>query len=375
MSDLIQNELVAVYVVIIASIVLILVTIYLFVSSLIVRYTHNRREQFYHRKREECLPNILEFVFESDNPDISKIENSLKSEKDFTPVLSLIFELLDDVEGNETNQLRSILGIKKIRAYHLNLLKKGNRDEKIQACIYYAKLADFTQDETKLLTGLITNPSLLVAHSAATAIMANEDPKVRYLALASIAKRKRVSKLAILELLYLFHNTENDQMDAEAHLLIGLILDKDVPDDHVGIIVKGITDIGYITMSDNLFEILQHEIVNDRELVLESLIYAIGRLQFGLAADWILKRYKSDPRPRIRRACAAMIDYLGDPDFAEVLFQLASDEEFSVRIKSIYALAGLGLQGKSYLNKLSEQTTELRTMIRSIVGEMEQGSV
>ena len=64
---------------------------------------------------------------------------------------------------------------------------------------------------------------------------------------------------------------------------------------------------------------------------------------------------------------------MGDSEFAEVLFQLASDDEFSVRIKSIYALAGLGLEGKSYLNKLSEQTSELRTMIRSIVGEMEQG--
>ena len=311
MSDFIQNELVAIYVVIIISIILILVTIYLFISSLIVRFAHNRRERYHQNKRKECLPIILEYVFESDTPDLSKIEKSIRSEKDFNSVLSLIFELLEDVEGNEINRLRSILGIKKIREYHLRLLKKGNRDGKIQACIYYSKLSDQSYSEKNLLKKLLKNSSLLVAHSAATALMADNDPRIRFLALEAISKRSRVSKLAILELLYLFHNTEIDQMDAEAHLLIGLILNQEIPDDHVGIIVKGITDIGYVTMSDNLFLILQHKVVHNRDLVLESVIYAIGRLQFGIAAEWILDRYKSDPRPRIRRACAAMIDYLG----------------------------------------------------------------
>ena len=367
-----DNETTAIGVMVITIIALILLTIYLILSSLVVRFINNRKQARYNAKKDECLPKILDYVFGGAEMDTSSVQDGLKSRNDFIPVLALIYELLDDVEGSETDRIRDVLRIDAFSKFHQKLLKSSNRDDKIMAARYYSHLAEINDAEYTLLKQFLKEKNLLVVHSAAVAIMSLTNVSRRAEALVAILKRPSVSKLAILELLYLFHHTENDQMDDEAHALIHIVQHESIPDHHLSILIKGICDIGYVTLADPLFNLIETEFASDREPVVEALIYAMGNLQYGIATDAILEKYLTDPRPRLRRACAALIELLQDSDYVDQLFELAKDEEFSVKIKAIYALAVLGEPGKVVLKRLTEQATGLKLMIKSITAEVDQ---
>jgi HEAT repeat protein len=371
-TRILENEVIAIQVMALAIIVLISLTVYLILSSVIFRFINNRRKARYDAKKEECLPKILDYVFSGSDVDTSSIQTGLKKRSDFIPVLALIYELLDDVEGSETDRIREVLGIKVFREFHRKLLKSSNRDDKIMACRYYSHLKTFDEKEHKSLNRLLSDKSLLVVHSAAVAIMSLTVVARRSEALVATLKRPSISKLAILELLYLYHHTEIDQMDEEAEALLNIIKNEQIPDNHLAILIKGICDIGYVTLADPFFNLIESNFGKNRELVAEALIYAMGNLQYGIATDTILDRYLNDPRPRLRRACAALIELLQDADYAEQLFILAKDPEFSVRVKAIYALAVIGDAGRSILKRLTEQTSELKIMIRNIVAEVDQ---
>lgn len=369
---LFENETTAVGVMVISIIALIILTIYLILSSVIVRFINNRKKARYNAKKEECLPKILDYVFGGAEMDTKAIQDGLNRRHDFIPVLALIYELLDDVEGSETERIRDILNIEAFRKFHLKLLKSSNRDDKIMAARYYSHLSEIEDIEYLYLKRFLTDKNLLVVHSAAVAIMSSADVSKRAEALVSTLKRQSVSKLAILELLYLFHHTENDQMDEEAEALINIVQHESIPDHHLSILIKGICDIGYVTLADALFDLIESDFAKDRELVVEALIYAMGNLQYGLATDTILEKYMADKRPRLRRACAALIELLQDSDYVDQLFELARDEEFSVRVKAIYALAVLGEPGKIVLKRLTEHAEELKLMVKSITAEVDQ---
>lgn len=366
-----DNETTAIGVMVISIITLVLLTFYLILSSVVVRFINNRKQARYNAKKEECLPKILDYVFGESEMDTTAIQDGLKDRSDFIPVLALIYELLDDVEGSETDRIRDILRIEVFRKFHLKLLKSSNRDDRIMAARYYSNLAEIVDHEYQHLKSLLKDKNLLVVHSAAVAIMSLTDVSMRAEALVSTLKRPSISKLAILELLYLFHHTENDQMDEEAEALMHIVQYESIPDHHLSILIKGICDIGYVTLADALFNLIKTDFARERELVVEALIYAMGTMQYGLATDTILDKYLTDRRPRLRRACAALIELLQDSDYVNQLFELAQDEEFSVRVKAIYALAVLGEPGKIVLKRLTDHAEELKLMVKNITAEVD----
>lgn len=327
---------------------------------------------YYELKRKECLPKILEFVFDRDDLDASMVESGVRTKADYQPVLSLLYELLDDIEGDESERIRLILGITVFRAYHQKLLSSRNKDNRIAACKYYSHIIDLTDKEYERLEKMLGDSSVLVIHSAASAIMSSPNVIRRIHALAAVSRRKSISRLAILELLNEYHHTDKDQMDEEAEQLLHLIKADHIQTDHLAIIIKGICDIGYVSIIDELYLLIENGFADDRELVLEALIYTIGRFQYGIVVDQILQKYQDDRRPRIRRACAEMLESLVDPLYGPNLLKLAMDQEFSVRIKSVYALAALGPEGTEYLKVLQKESPENRLMIQSIVSEVTQ---
>lgn len=327
---------------------------------------------YYELKRKECLPKILEFVFEKDDMDASMVANGVRTKADYRPVLSLLYELLDDIEGDESERIRLILGISIFREFHHKLLNSGNKDNRIAACKYYSHIVDLTDEEYQRLENMLNDSSVLVIHSAASAIMSSPDVTRRINALSAVSRRKSISRLAILELLNEYHHTDKDQMDEEALHLLELIRDERIPSVHLAILIKGICDIGYISIIDELYLLIESGFADERELVLEALIYTMGRFHYGVVVDPILEKYQTDGRPRIRRACAEMLESLVDPLYGPNLLQLAKDQEFSVRIKSVYALAALGTEGTEYLNVLQKESPEHRLMIQSIVSEVAQ---
>ncbi len=358
--------------ILIATIVLFLITAYLFVASILVRNARLREEHIFQKKRDFYYPLILGHMV-GEEIDLSKIEKSLRSRDDFIPYTTIIYELMDSVDGSEVDRLKELMQFPKLRKFYNNLLYTRNTPDQTEACLFYAQAGILNDKEYRVLVNFLKSKNLLLVHAASQAIMSSDEVKKRFVALQAVCRRHRVSRLAILDMLYLFNVGHQDQMDEETVLLAQLIKDKNIPEENTTIIIKGICDIGYVSMAMELYELIESGEFDYSDIIVEALIYAMGRFQFGPALETIIRKYPTDPRPRVRRACAVALEMFMEPEYAPVLVELANDPEFAVRVKAVYALASLGKEGQSYLANLSEQTMELRHMIRNIVAEVEGG--
>jgi len=352
------------------TLVLIVITMYLFASSVLVRNAHRREEYFFNAKREELYPLILSYMID-DSEQLISIQKALQRQDDILVLLTIMYEIMDSVEGDEIERLRDILGIEKIRINRRKLLHSDIKDNQIQACSYFARLARFNEEDFELFQRFLHSDQLMLAHTAATALMKVDQVEYRFIALSAIMQRQRVSRLAVLDLVYQFHNRINDQMDEEAEKLLELIKDRSLPIDNIAVCIKGICEIGYVTIAMELFELLESGYWDASGTVTEALIYAMGRFELGFTSDAIANRYLQDPRAHVRRAAVETLDRFNDEELLPVFHKFAKDSAFVVRLKSIYALAAFGELAKPILDQLSEETDEMRTLIKGIRAEVE----
>ena len=352
------------------TLVLLLITLYLLASSVLVRNAHLREKHYQDKKKELYYPLILAYmVYEDDNLD--ELRSYIKSDDDILPLLVILYEIMDSVEGDEIERLRDMLALEPIRKYQYRMLSSTHYVNRMDACAYYARLGRLTEEEYKRVSVYLTNQMLMLAHSSATAVMSSSNVEHRKAALKAILLRQRISRLAILDLIYQFHNNEFDQMDEEAEILLELIEDRTFPHDNTSMLIKSACEIGYVTMAIDLVSMLENGYWDDSALITEALIYAMGRFSLGFTAEVLIEKYLKDPRPNVRRAVAATLESFDEPEHAEHFYTLAKDEEFAVRLKAIYALAGLGETGAVYLKQLSAETSEMRNLIRGVVAEVE----
>jgi hypothetical protein len=353
-----------------AAFLLFLITMYLFAASILIRNAKLREEHHSKECKDRFYPYILTHMV-GDEIDMNELNSDLRNSDDFKPLVSIIYEMIESVQGDERTRLRELLHLPKLQTYYFKLLQSSRKNDITEACLYYSHVSDFTEKEYQLLSKLLDDENLLYVHIAATAIIRSPLAEQRYEALRAMCSRERVSKLAIIDQLYMFRNLVDDQMDREVSLLNQLVRDTSLNDRNLGMVIKGICDIGYVSMALDLYELLEEQLWAHSEYVTEALIYSMGRFEFSMAADFIVDNFAKDSRPRVRRACASALELFADDAYNEVLFDLAQDEEFSVRLKAIYALAGIGDTGKKYLLELSAKTLELRNLIRGVLAEVE----
>ncbi|MCH8494190.1 MAG: HEAT repeat domain-containing protein [Balneolales bacterium] len=352
------------------TLVLLLITLYLLASSVLVRNAHLREKHYQETKKEIYYPLILAYmVHEDDNLD--ELRSYIETEDDILPLLLILYEIMDSVEGDEIERLRDMLALELIRKYQFRMLSSTHYVKRMDACAYYARMGRLTEDEFNRVSVFLTDKMLMLAHASATAVMSSKDVNHRKTALKSILLRQRISRLAILDLIYQFHNNESDQMDEEAAILLELIEDRTFPHDNISMLIKSACEIGYITLAMDLVAMLENGYWDDSALITEALIYAMGRFSLGFTSEVLIEKYLTDPRPNVRRAVAATLESFDEAEHAEHFYTLAKDVEFAVRLKAIYALAGLGDAGSVYLRQLSAETSEMRNLIRGVVAEVE----
>lgn len=351
------------------TLVLVAITLYLFASSVLVRNAHRREEYYFDKKRDELYPFILGYMMEEID-SLDDLSKTLRNKEDISALLTIMYEIMDSVEGDEVNRLRHILAIDRIRKNSLRLLKSSRNTDQLQACAYYSRLGTFTDEELSHFKKFLFSDKLMLAHTAATSIMTLQDVEQRYFALITILGRQRISRMAVLDLIYQFHNRSHDQMDDEAEKLLELIHNRTLPPDNVAVVIKAICEIGYVTIAMELFEMLESGYWDNAPIITESLIYAVGRFELGFTADSIAERYLSDPRTHIRRAAVETLERFNDEELLPLFEQSAKDPEFVVRLKSIYALAAFGELAKPILDKLASETDEMRNLIRGVVAEV-----
>jgi hypothetical protein len=345
-------------------------SLYLLFTAVLVRFASRYVEKQKEKRRNLFYGLIIEYIT-SDQPDLALLKDQISVDFDADLFVELVGDMMTQLDGQEVPKLQALLSMPVIRTGYFKKLKSKVPQQQIDACLYYSKVVELTSDELSLLQTYVASPNPLLSHSAASGLLSSSDVNIRYKAVYQVVRNQRISRLALLEILYRFHLKSIDQFDEESELLAKLVVDESIPAENVGVVIRAITDIGYVQLLMVLYDLLESGFRAEDDEVIEALIYSMGQFQFGPAGEWMINTTMSHPNPRIRRSTAQAFQVFNDPTYLPYLMQMANDPELDVRIRAIFAMVSMGPEGHSHLQQLAGQTEELHELIQRIQDEME----
>lgn len=350
--------------------ILVVLSLYLLFTSVIIRYAQLLVDRTKEKRRTLYYGLIIHYITgESDN--LGTLSSLIKSPFEIEILVDMVTDLMSQLDGLEYPRLQDVLALPVVRNHYRAKLFSTPRPARIEACLYFARVSGLQKDETTRIRSFLDDKSTLLSHAAATVMMASTDVDIRFEALRRVAIRKRVSKLAMLEMMHLFHSSMLDQFDEESERIGELLRMDEVPAHNMAVIIRSVVDVGYSQLLIPLFDLLESGYRKDQDDVVESLLYTMGKFQFSPAGDWMVSTTLRHPNPRIRKATAQAFEDFQDARFVPALMELAQDSEITVRIRAIYALVASGPQTASALTELSERASELRELIERIRLESE----
>lgn len=232
-------------------------------------------------------------------------------------------------------------------------------------------MIDINDEELRLLRQYVKSPSPLLAHAAASGLLSSKEVRIRFEALTQVVHNPRISRLALIEIMYRFHTLALDQFEEESECISKLLVDTSIPAHNIGVVIRAITDIGYGQLLMVLYDLLESGFRSEDDEVIDALIYSMGQFQFGPAGDWMIDTTVGHANPRIRKSTAQAFEAFNDVRFLPYLKQLAQDPVLDVRIRAIFAMVAMGPEGQTNLDELAMQTEELQELIGRIRDEME----
>jgi hypothetical protein len=366
----VASELDALRFVYIVAALLAILSLYLLFTSVLVRYASQFVEKQKEKRRTLFYSLIITYIT-ADEPDMQPLEDAVLVDFDIDLFVDLVGDLMTQLDGQEVPKLQALLSLPVIRSSFLKKLSSKLPKQQIDACLYYSRIVQLEPEELEILRTYVTSSNQLLAHSAASGLLSSSDVTIRFEAVQQMVRSPRISRLALLEILYRFHLKTSDQFEEEAEFLSKMLVDETLPAGNVGVVIRAITDIGYVQLLMVLFDLLESGYRSADDEIIEALIYSMGQFQFGPAGDWMIETTLRHPNPRIRRSTAQAFQAFNDARYLPQLMELAQDPELDVRIRAIFAMVSMGPEGLPHLQQLSGQTEELNELIHRIQDEME----
>jgi hypothetical protein len=382
--EFLAEELARNFVIVVLTILVLLSTFLVF-TAVILRKMHSRNEEYRLRKKEELYPLVLSYLDldpgsgPESEAEVKAIENEirkkLQNRRDLEVIEDLSIEIMFNISGMEKLRLRRLLLIDPLYNHRFRQLGSRRVENLIQACLYFTNVINQCPAVLDKIFPLLAHKSILVLHTAASAIFSFENVQVRGRALRNVCYRTGISEMALLELVYKFHNKEQDQMDQEVDELINIISDSSIPELNRGIIIKSVADIGYATMADYLYDLVPNVDDSRDRIISESLIHAMGRFEYSGSAELLAKKFTASEYINIRENLADTLGKLGNSASIPALVKLTSDEDFGVRVRAVYALAAMGETGHEALKLLKSNEGEIQRLAENIIEQLESGKV
>lgn len=337
----------------IGSTILLVIVISFFLSSMLIRYQHNRHEKRLSRAKDELYPKIMNYLEDETKLGYFKYYFSGRG-IEFEAFKEIIFELLTYIEGEDAEKLQKLLIIDKVYNYHKRLLDSWSTYKRVVVYDYinYIKLDD--EEVTGKIRKDLYHNDQIIAFSAATALMASVNVGVRAMAFDAIIRRKRISRMAILEMLYKFHDETAVDFDDEANHLKYLIQKTNYPAKNIGILIQGVSEIGYFQLHQFLHEKLTSS--GDfwkNSYILSALIEAMGNYYHDEASSDI-RRHIYHESYAVRKACVEALANLPTSENLKALYNMLFDTELYIRYKAAEILAESGEEGSQWLQKAIE---------------------
>lgn len=324
------------YILLISVVVLFVLNVLLFISSVFLRIRFKKWQQKLQEYKKELMPLILEYLEDGHAGAVTSQLSGISLQ--YHAFETLISEMLEYVEGSDANKLRSLLITKPVYEHHVSLLMSNNEAARVKACVYFGTASLIDRKVINLLKDNLRSSNLLLAFSAASALMSVSDVEIRAEALGIIALMDGISEMALVELMHKYHEDDQDQLEQEGELLIPILEDKRVDADTRALFIMAIAEIGYYNLTGYLLEKLQNpEGVWSHKEVLYALIKAQGDFSNIRAIDTLRIYLRSDEPLLVGGAIEELADYGSEKDL-EVMRSLLVHESSLIRETAVSAL-------------------------------------
>lgn len=350
----------------IITVILAALTLLLFISSIVARTRHWSHEQLVKTYQNKHYPLILNFLDGECTEE--EIEDEFRGQGiEFSVFEEIIFEMLENLEGEDADKLRQLLYLSPIFNYHFQQLNSSDNVERIKACNYFSYVRLVNYKVIKKLQALLSSENKMLVFSAASALMASNDVDIREKALREVAAKVHYSRMALLEMVYNFHNYEEEQMQKEGSALLNLIEDENIPPKSAAVIIEGASEIGYQNLLSFMMAKLESTAKRWRHPdVLKALIKAQGDY-YNAEALPLIKRFVDHSHAEIRKSIAYALGKFGNSESLEVLYKLLHDNDYEVKVVAAKSLYENGEDGQAWL-QTSYQEEHLN--IKSIVNTL-----
>lgn len=346
--------------------ILVALTLLLFLASIVARTRHWTHEQLVKTYQNKHFPLILDYL----DGEITEeeIEEEFRGQGiEFSVFEDIIFEMLENLEGAEADKLRQLLYLDPIFDYHFQQLKSSDNVECIKACNYFSHVRLINFKVIKKLEALLSSENKMLVFSAASALMASKEVDIRARALRTVAEQVHYSRMALLEMVYNFHNNEEEQMEEEGEDLKNLIDDDNIPPKSASVLIEGASELGYQSLLP--FFVSKLESTGQRwqhPEVLRALIKAQGDF-YNSSASPLIKTFITHYDSEVRKSTAYTLGQFEDEESLKALYSLLHDRNYEVKVIAAKGLYENGEDGQAWLEASYE---EEHLNIKSIVNTL-----
>lgn len=341
---------------------------YLIILSLFIRKSHAQLDRRVTEIKDRVYPLILEYLYEGADKEYV-IEGLGQPGFSYLVFEEMIYDMLEQLEGEEELALQELLAHPILHNYHLEQLVDGNDDDKLKSCIYFSQLLTITDDIKKELENVLKSDNLMLMYSAASALMTSKSVSTRANVLAIVSYNSNISPMAVLELCYKFPKTDDDR-EEEIYWFRRLMRNELIPEKNLAIIMKAAAELGYFELQDDLFELLQNPKRYDiTGKLTEAKIYGLTALGDRRVLDEIRSKFAYHLNAEVRQASANSIGELYGIELSDVLLELLEDKEYPVRFSALKALYALDEESAELAVEQIEET--FRSDARKILEELD----
>lgn len=338
----------------------------LFFASIIARTRHWSYEQLVKTYQNKHYPLILEYLGGERSEE--EIEKQFRGQGiEFSVFEDIIFEMLENLEGEDADKLRQLLFLSPIFNYHLEQLNSSDNIECIKACNYFSYVRLINYKVIKKLEALLSSENKMVVFSAASALMASKEVEIREKALKEVAGNNHYSRMALLEMVYNFHKSEEDQMKAEGEVFKRLIDNENVAHKNVAILIEGASEIGYQDLLPFLVSKLKSP--NSRwkhPATLRALIKAQGTY-YNFEAFQLIEKFITHSDSEVRKSVAYALSHFGNEESLEGLYKLLYDRVYEVKLAAARGLYENGNKGEAWLQAAyDEEDLNIRSIVNTL---------
>lgn len=340
------------------SIVLLVFLVVVFsVFVLLHRLWMIRVEAYRSRMQKRWMEAVFGYI--ADQTPASEI-SAMVGPDDIEPFTSAVVHLLESIDGEEREKLKTLFQEIGIVRHYLSILTRRSRWQKMYAIHFLGMIRE--PAAVPALVSLLDDADDVVAFAAAQSLARIRDRQHLPRILEVLTRRESWTENTIAEILLEF----GPEISGD---LLPLLERPDLSERARLLVVELLGYLRHLHALPALIRLLDE--TTDRELQIH-LLRALGRLASPESAP-ATERYVDHPDPIVRLHAVRALGQMGRDSSRERLRTGLDDADWNVRHESAWGLIQLGPSGLAELRERAAATGHAGTISRQVLAEYEHG--